>query len=143
MENDYLPFRGTAPFGWTHSWVIPIHLKSILPALPSSNSSSESYCLSELPITLSFTDDPDNCPGAVLFTISQPFGSFFPAGPAMVSAVATDASANIDDCSFNMTVRDDRPIQAADVGKLSTVERGWHESLTYIFAYVEIKSFTL
>ncbi|MGI8735493.1 MAG: HYR domain-containing protein [Pyrinomonadaceae bacterium] len=48
----------------------------------------------------------DNCPGTVTINSSPASGSVFPVGTTTVNASATDASGNVANCSFTVTVRD-------------------------------------
>ncbi len=50
----------------------------------------------------------DNCPN-VTFSCTPPSGSVFPKGTTMVNCKATDASTNMANCSFNVTVNDTEP----------------------------------
>jgi large repetitive protein len=50
----------------------------------------------------------DNCPG-VMSSCTPPSGSFFPVGTTTVTCTATDASGNIAECTFNITVIDTEP----------------------------------
>jgi len=47
----------------------------------------------------------DQCPGATVVA-TPPSGSFFPIGVTTVTAVATDAHGNLNNCSFTVTVND-------------------------------------
>jgi HYR domain len=50
----------------------------------------------------------DNCPG-VMGSCTPSSGSFFPVGTTPVTCTATDASGNIAQCTFNITVIDTEP----------------------------------
>ncbi|MDM5317031.1 HYR domain-containing protein [Fictibacillus sp. b24] len=50
----------------------------------------------------------DNCPG-VMSSCTPSSGSFFPVGTTLVTCTATDASGNIAQCTFNITVIDTEP----------------------------------
>ena len=77
----------------------------VLTNCPADITVSNAFNTCAAPVSWTAPVVTDNC-GAVTVTVSHLPGTSFPVGTTTVTYIATDASGNVDSCSFNVTVQD-------------------------------------